>query len=856
MPGEERRGVAFQRRMTARVSLVSIPCVAIVVLYLVLLLQLPPAHLGGFLKLLGIAVAVLFPTMTWLYQQLYARVARVLDRIEAGLAGPAEQLEAFGRLVALPRQMVVGGLLCWTVGGSLLAGASWLLLDGFPPFSAAVLLGGIVSGGVLSEIFIYLAAKRVAEPEWLAVASEAGLAEDRARAITPLSLGRKLRIAVTGVTLVGVVFGIFFALSLSGRAVEQHATGLQERWLDRVQARLGDTPEPAALARLAEEARLFGVVEHVVVLHADGSVRRGPAELLAAVERQAILASEGRRGDSRAFQSPNTFAWRRLRNGEVLVAATAWESVGGGAGAAPGVLLAVLVAAGLLASLVAWAVSRDVAAAAGRLQQRAEHVAAGDLRPGEIHDGEDELGALGRAFERMEVSLREMVGRIASAGAGVEAAALGIAGAGTDVAGGSQAQAEALEEARGAMGRVEEAVRGIAVSAESLSGAADESAGSVQQVGSLGRELAKMAGGLNERVDEMAGAIEQMARSVTEVARGTDALSGAAADTSGSMEEVAASVRQVETTAGETAKLSDRVVAAAERGQERVQQTALGMEAIRRETETVRSVVEGLNDRAAEIGGILTVIDDVADETNLLALNAAIIAAQSGEGGRAFAVVADQIKDLAERVLSSTREIAQRIGAVQDGTADAARAIVRGVERVAEGVVLSSEAAASLDEITAAARESEGRIDAIAGAVREQAKAAGHVVSLMEQVSAGVARIRSATQEQEHGSERILTGTAAVREAAQLARDHTLEQQRGGERIRENVEGVRLAVGHIHESLQGQARACAEALGLLDRVGEHTRANRESGGRIERAVESLDHEAEALRREVARFRSG
>jgi methyl-accepting chemotaxis protein len=172
--------------------------------------------------------------------------------------------------------------------------------------------------------------------------------------------------------------------------------------------------------------------------------------------------------------------------------------------------------------------------------------------------------------------------------------------------------------------------------------------------------------------------IEEMVRSVKQVSENTEALANAAEETSASMEQMASSLREVDTSAAEAVRLSESVVERAEIGRVKVHETIVGMEAIREATETAEEVIRNLHGRAVEIGAIVDVIDDVADETNLLALNAAIIAAQSGDHGRAFSVVADEIKDLAERVLASTKEIGGLIRSVQDEARKATEAIERG----------------------------------------------------------------------------------------------------------------------------------------------------------------------------------
>jgi methyl-accepting chemotaxis protein len=319
------------------------------------------------------------------------------------------------------------------------------------------------------------------------------------------------------------------------------------------------------------------------------------------------------------------------------------------------------------------------------------------------------------------------------------------------------------------------------------------------------------------------------------------------------MGEMATPMREVDASAEETARLSREVVESAEQGQAKMVQTIQGMDAIREATDTAERVIRSLGGRASEIGAIVDVIDDVADETSLLALNAAIIAAQAGEHGKAFSVVADEIKDLAERVLSSTKEIGSQIRAVQDESARAIGAIEKGSQSVAEGVDLTAEAGSSLEEITRASRESGERISGILTAVREQARAGSHVVELMERVRGGVEEIRSAASEQERGHEVVHRGSVAMRDVAGQVRATTEEQARGSSRIRESIEGVRDAVEQINAALQEQSNSCRSAAEFLDVMHTRTRSNEGSSARLDEVVRELAKQAESLREDVGRF---
>jgi methyl-accepting chemotaxis protein len=204
--------------------------------------------------------------------------------------------------------------------------------------------------------------------------------------------------------------------------------------------------------------------------------------------------------------------------------------------------------------------------------------------------------------------------------------------------------------------------------------------------------------------------------------------------------------------------------------------------------------------------------------------------------------------------LASTKEIGGLVRAVQAESSNAIGAIEQGTQSVASGVDLSAEAGVSLEEITRASRESGTRIAGIVSAVREQARAAGHVVELMERVRGGVDEIRGAAAEQDRGNELVHRGAVGMRDVAQQVRGTTEEQARGSGRIRENVEEVREAVERINQALQEQSAACRAAVEFLEEVSSRTRSHEDSGRRMDEATKGLLRQAEALREDVQRFR--
>jgi methyl-accepting chemotaxis protein len=387
-----------------------------------------------------------------------------------------------------------------------------------------------------------------------------------------------------------------------------------------------------------------------------------------------------------------------------------------------------------------------------------------------------------------------------------------------------------------------------------LNGNVEEASSSILELGAAGEELNQTASSLSSQIDEVSSSIEEMIRSGCRVSDNTEALADAVSETAASMAKMADSMQQVGRAATETAGLSSQVLSLAEGGRERVQQTIVGMDVIREVTSRADTVIRGLGLRVEEIGAIVDVIDDVADETNLLALNAAIIAAQGGEQGRAFSVVADEIKDLADRVLASTKEISALVRSVQEESTNAVGAIERGTESVQNGVELSAEAGASLEEITRAARASGMRTEEIFRTMGEQANEAKRLSDLMGQVHHRVEEIRAGVQQQERGNEIVMRGTVVMRDVAQQTDRTTEEQARGAGRIQGSIESVREAVERIHAALREQSEACRQAVTFLGQIYQRTRSNEDSTRRMSEATQGLQQQADALREDVWRFR--
>ena len=277
---------------------------------------------------------------------------------------------------------------------------------------------------------------------------------------------------------------------------------------------------------------------------------------------------------------------------------------------------------------------------------------------------------------------------------------------------------------------------------------------SEDEVGRASRALNAMKNNLRgmiqviaQTAEHLASASEQISSSAAQQAQSAETQRGQAAQVATALEEMASTIQQVSDNSNRAAEASRQAAETALQGGRTVDQTLGKMQVIATAVSASVKRVEELGKRSDEIGRIVGVIDDIAAQTNLLALNAAIEAARAGEQGRGFAVVADEVRKLAERTTRATKEIAQMIKNIQDETRDAVSVMVAGTRQVEDGVNSTVEAGKSLQQIIKMAEQVGEMITHIATATTEQSSAAEQVNQNMDQISHLIQESAAHTQE-------------------------------------------------------------------------------------------------------------
>ncbi len=263
------------------------------------------------------------------------------------------------------------------------------------------------------------------------------------------------------------------------------------------------------------------------------------------------------------------------------------------------------------------------------------------------------------------------------------------------------------------------------------------------EVGLLAQAFNRMADQVSDLVtkikraaDSVRDAVAEVQSASAQVRSGSEEQSSSAARAAAALEEVTASLQGVSESAQASRRLSEQTNDLSSKGESVALRAAEETSAIASAVRASADRIQALNQRAEQISDVVKVIKDIADQTNLLALNAAIEAARAGEQGRGFAVVADEVRKLAERTSQATVEIGTMITAIQDETASAVTSMGDGSTRVEQGVRLVKEAVDALNEIRHAASDSLAKASEISLAMQEQSQASAEIANNVESIAA------------------------------------------------------------------------------------------------------------------------
>jgi len=331
----------------------------------------------------------------------------------------------------------------------------------------------------------------------------------------------------------------------------------------------------------------------------------------------------------------------------------------------------------------------------------------------------------------------------------------------------------------------------LTASSYQASQATNQIAATIQQVASGNAQQ-------TESVTRTATSVEQMSRAIQGVAKGAQEQSAAINKVAELTGQLTTAIQKVSDNAAAGAQGSEKAAQAAQGGAQTVNATIQGMETIQSKVALSSKKVEEMGSRSQQIGVIVETIEDIASQTNLLALNAAIEAARAGEHGKGFAVVADEVRKLAEKSAVATREIGGLVKDIQRTVGDAVTAMQAGSMEVERGVAQANQAGQALNEILSAAEQVKQQVAEIAGAARQMGVLSNELVAATDSVSAVVEENTAATEEMSAGSSEV---TQSIENIASVSEENAASV----EEVSASAEEMSAQVEEVTNSAQSLA---------------------------------------------------
>jgi methyl-accepting chemotaxis protein len=365
-----------------------------------------------------------------------------------------------------------------------------------------------------------------------------------------------------------------------------------------------------------------------------------------------------------------------------------------------------------------------------------------------------------------------------------------------------------VDHLTGLVSKIKTSADSLARASDQLAIAASQASEATQQVASTSQEMARGAGEQAGGAQETAKAVEQLSAVIEDISNGAQEQANGFQRASASIGEVSEASEYVAQNAAIATQGAKDAAEAARNGAELTMKTVTGMETIMTTVEMAAAKVADLGERSSEIGKIVAVIDDIAAQTNLLALNAAIEAARAGEQGRGFAVVSDEVRKLAERTGTATKEIAGLVRNVQAGVDESVKAMEAGSTQVKEGYQLASSSGEALENVQKAVTDVSDLIERISTLAQHVSASASDLFKIIESVGHVTEQNTKASREMSSSASIVAKSIDSVAMIAEQTSTSTQEVSATAEEMNAQVEEMVAS----SESLRSMAE------GLLDVV--------------------------------------
>jgi methyl-accepting chemotaxis protein len=489
------------------------------------------------------------------------------------------------------------------------------------------------------------------------------------------------------------------------------------------------------------------------------------------------------------------------------------------------------------------------------MERVAEKIASGDLTSTIEVKGSDEVAKLGKAINSMAFNLRDMLSKIGNVTKSVSDATTKIADSSNEVLKVADLQKDAVENTAVATADMDNSINDVATSIGSLESSSEDTSSAIIEMSKSVERVSENVNIFDESAHETASSIEELVTNIGLIAASLDNLSKSSEEISSTVNEVHATVLEIEEHAKESVKLAEKVTMnASEKGMGSIRSAIEGMMDIKDIVGSLSEVINILGNRSKDIGKILVVINEVTDQTKLLSLNTAILAAQAGEHGKSFSIVADEIKGMAEKTSMSTKEISKLITSVQKEIRSSVKMASDGIQTVERGMKLVNDVDNALNVIVDSSKDSTEMSKAIQRATVEQARAIRHITEAIDDMThSQIEHIARAISEQSGGSKLIIDATEKMKDLSNHVRTASSEHKDGSTMIVHSMENVSLQIDHISQAVQKQKQGSDEVVQSMERIRSSARNLIGSANIMRETIRALRAEAESLVSEIQKF---
>jgi methyl-accepting chemotaxis protein len=484
-----------------------------------------------------------------------------------------------------------------------------------------------------------------------------------------------------------------------------------------------------------------------------------------------------------------------------------------------------------------------------------ESVASGNLAGQVEVRTRDELEVLSDAINSTVGNLRALLRDVESSFAMVEEVTGSLVDMAASVNEGTLQEEAAVRKLDGTTTQLTEMVGKVAGETVVMKGTAEDNLTALNELSATVSSVAQDAQGFANSAGSTGSAIQQSTASIGEVSSSVRNLTKSLEQATRAMGGIDASIKRIkELTDNANATSQALYEDAVQNGRGAMARAQAGMDSINEIISSMGETVRRAGQKSEEIGEIVDIISSIADQTSLLALNASILAAQAGEEGKGFAVVADEIRSLSGRTHESIKEIASRVGAIQEESRESVRGVEKGIVVVRSGVGEVKQVGTVLETIISGVTKSRGLSEEIAGQTQAQAKETEQASRMLVDVSGMATEIAAAMNQQDETGRYIMKLAEEMGQKAESMRVITDQQNSAVRMIRQKTEESATVADGLSKRAQGVKEEMSTVRDVTDIIGQVMEENRQRVTKLRSAVELLGEQADKVRAQIGSFK--